>query len=74
MQEIFRHDFGAAEASDMTGTLEKGPEYQQSLNQEIPTSFYTITEVKQSQSTNIELGQYLDGRLFKYCLSTDANP
>ena len=41
---------------------------QRLINLEIPVL------VRSLKSSNVELGQYLDGRLFKCCLSAAANP
>ena len=41
---------------------------QRLINLEIPVLIRSL------KSSNIELGQYLDGRLFKCCLSAAANP
>ena len=39
---------------------------------EIATNIWNL--VRSLKSSNVELGYYLDGRLFKCCLSAAANP
>ena len=38
------------------------------------TNLVTSVLVQSMESSNVELGLYLDGRLFKCCLSVAANP